>query len=292
VSARQLLAISLLAPTLAAPLAAQTTVFRSFVDIVAVDVSVQQRGKPVADLGPADFEVRDNGVVQKVMDASRETLPIDVTLLLDLSGSVAGQLFTSLTRAVDEVRHALRPGDTAELITFNHRIHDVGDLASITTVNADTLGRPAGGTALLDAMASGLIARPDPNRRHMAIIFTDGRDASSFLDEPTVIELASRGGMAVFAVAITDGTKSFPQAPAHATFLNAVTTNTGGQLGVLQRDEDLQASFLHAFDDFRTSYVLHYSPTGTARGGWHELAVHVAKPGSFDVRARKGYYGS
>jgi VWFA-related protein len=284
--------IAAVAAWVAVPLAAQDAVFRSFVDIVAVDVSVQQRGKPVGDLTPADFDVRDNGVPQKVINASRETLPIDVTLLLDLSSSVAGPLFTSLTRAIGEVGNALRADDTAQLITFNHRIHEVGDLKKIAIVGPGTLGTPGGGTALLDAMASGLVARPDPNRRHMAIVFTDGRDASSFLDEPTVLELAARGGMSVFAVAVTDGTHAIPMAAAHANFLTSVAATTGGQLAVIQRDEDLQSSFLRAFDDFRTSYVLHYSPAGTTRGGWHELTVRVSKPGAFDVRARKGYYGS
>jgi hypothetical protein len=43
--------------------------------------------------------------------------------------------------------------------------------------------------------------------------------------------------------------------------------------------------------DFRSSYVLHYSPKGVALPGWHELGVKVTQSGSFKIRARKGYEG-
>jgi hypothetical protein len=43
--------------------------------------------------------------------------------------------------------------------------------------------------------------------------------------------------------------------------------------------------------DFRTSYVLQYTPRGVPLQGWHELLVEVKPPGSFTIRARKGYEG-
>jgi predicted ATP-grasp superfamily ATP-dependent carboligase len=41
--------------------------------------------------------------------------------------------------------------------------------------------------------------------------------------------------------------------------------------------------------DFRKSYVLSYVPHGVASAGPHEIAVSITRPGSFAVRARKGY---
>src|SRR5262245_9563553 len=73
------------------PLAAQETPsFRSGVELIVVPASVTRDDLAVVGLTAADFELRDNGVVQKVTTASVESLPVDVTLLLDTSGSLKG----------------------------------------------------------------------------------------------------------------------------------------------------------------------------------------------------------
>jgi hypothetical protein len=66
-----------LATALLAVLAPQTT-FRSGIDLVPINVSVQDGSRPVAGLQAADFEVLDNGVPQTITDVSADTLPIDI----------------------------------------------------------------------------------------------------------------------------------------------------------------------------------------------------------------------
>ena len=60
---------------------------------------------------------------------------------------------------------------------------------------------------------------------------------------------------------------------------------------VVQRDADLGASFVRELDEFRTSYVLRYSPNGVPARAGTTLEVRLNRPGRFDVRARKGYFG-
>jgi VWFA-related protein len=284
----------LLLPLLGAvSVAAQQPVFRTAIDSVTVDVSVQQRGRPVTDLTAADFELRDNNVVQQIGDVSREALPIDVTLIVDLSSSVEGPLLASLTRAVDAIGAELRPTDRAQIITFSERIHQALALSPAGGRLSASLGPPQGLTSLIDAVAVSVIAPTDPDRRRMAIVFTDGRDMTSFLDESSTIEVARRSGMTVFAVAVTGGTQRVKQPAANAKFFEALTADTGGEFAVLQRDEDLGQTFVRAVQDFRTSYVLRYvvSP-GLERRGWHDLSVKVTRRGTYEVRARKGYFGN
>ena len=56
-------------------------------------------------------------------------------------------------------------------------------------------------------------------------------------------------------------------------------------------------AFRRAYDDFRQSYVLHYSHAGpdapAPQDGddWHVIRVEVAKPGQYAIRAKKGYFG-
>ncbi len=70
--------------------------------LVTVSVSVRSASKPVAGLKASDFELKDNGVLQSIESFSVETLPIDVTLLLDLSRSVEGPRLDRLKYSVGE----------------------------------------------------------------------------------------------------------------------------------------------------------------------------------------------
>ena len=97
--------------------------------------------------------------------------------------------------------------------------------------------------------------------------------------------------MAVFVVAVTDGTSRVPQRPSNERMLRALANATGGAVAVVQRDADLGASFIRELEDFRTSYVLRYSPNGVPAGGWHDVDVRLNRQGRFEVRARKGYFG-
>jgi VWFA-related protein len=289
------LALGLAAPT------AQQSVFRSSVDSVVVDVAVMSGGQPVGDLTSADFEVRDNGIVQPIADMSHEALPVDVTLVVDVSGSVTGPLLDSLARAINGVGARLRADDRARLVTFNERIVEHVDLpAAAGPALAAALRATSGYTTLLDAIAMSLIAEPQPGRRQMAIVFTDGRDNLSILNESSVIDVAKRSGQAVFAVALTEGPVGptatafgprFPPPVPHEAMFRSLSELTGGRFLILPRNEDLSAPFVQAFDAFRTSYVLRYTVQGVAREGWHDIAVEVTRPGTFEVRARRGYFG-
>jgi VWFA-related protein len=277
----------------AAVLLAQQTVFRSAVDSVSLDVAVFEKGHAVSGLSAADFEVRDNNVVQVLADVSHEALPIDATLVVDASASmVNGFVLPRLRRALEQVGQHVRSGDHVQLVTFNQRIlqHESGTLAEGYDVVA-AVGTPSGHSALLDAMAMALVTSSHADRRQMAIVFTDGRDTISVLNDQAVVDVALRTDPAIFAILLTKGSVRFPQAAPNLALFNRITAATGGRVAVLQRDEDLGKSFIQAFDDFRTSYVLRYALAGVPRPGWHDLTVRVTRPGQFTIRARKGYFG-
>src|SRR5258708_185849 len=70
---------------------ARQTTFRSTTAVVSVSVSVKRGNAVVANLTAADFALTDNGVPQRVEAVSMESVPVDVTLFLDTSGSTAGK---------------------------------------------------------------------------------------------------------------------------------------------------------------------------------------------------------
>lgn len=288
-----LLTLTLAAGVVATSTAQQapTAIFRASTASVTVDVSVRQNGRPVTDLTPQDFELHDSDLLQQIGDVTRETLPIDVTCIVDLSGSVQGPLLASLTRAISSIGQRLRPTDRASVITFNHQMRQVRPLTPGGWTDL-TIGTPSGLTSLFDAVTVSLIVAPEVGRRRMAIVFTDGLDTTSFLDGTGVLEIARRASTSIFTVALSEGTVRNPEKAAHEALFASLADTTGGALDVLQRDEDVSGAFAQAFDDFRTSYVLNYIYDGPTRPGWHPLRVRVTRPGTFEVRARQGYFSA
>lgn len=274
-------------------LSAQTPVFRSAVDFVAVDVSVRRGERAIAGLTAADFEVRDNGAVQTITDLSYESLPIDVTLLVDLSGSVTGPLLTSLTRAVDRVATTLRPTDRVHLVSFNQYISERPAPVEPGTPLSSGLSAPSGGTSLFDALIASAIRPRNAEFRPLLIAFTDGDDSTSFLDERTVLDVARRAGVSIFLVAAVDRTSPRDDRPLrHRALFDAVTRLTGGEVALIGRNDDVGDAFVRALANFRNSYVVRYQVEGGQQPGWHQVTVRIKREGQFDVRARQGYFAT
>ena len=64
-------------------------VIRVGVNLVLLDATLKTKaGQIMVDLKKDDFEVREDGVVQKLEVFSRDELPINVALVLDLSDSI------------------------------------------------------------------------------------------------------------------------------------------------------------------------------------------------------------
>jgi hypothetical protein len=76
--------------------------------------------------------------------------------------------------------------------------------------------------------------------------------------------------------------------PPPAPDYRALAVETGGQI-LRSGYESLSSAFSRLLDDFRSSYVLHYTPAGVASTGFHTLGVRVKREGTFEVRPRRGY---
>jgi Ca-activated chloride channel family protein len=270
----------------AALLAAQATAgppqtpFRSGVELVELDASVTRGGQPVQGLTARDFALSDNGVAQEVQSVTLDHLPLSVTLVLDTSGSVAGDRLSRLVQAGEALTAALRPDDRAALITFSHvidlRVPMTGDMTAIRSALADITG--IGATALRDAVHLALELQPRDRTRPLLLVFTDGRDTTSWLTEANVIDSARRIGVVMHAVRVGDN-----------PFLDRLAEAAGGRTWSATSDRQLKELFTRALDEMRARYLLTYTPSGVSRPGWHELKVKL-KTGGGDVTARPGYF--
>jgi hypothetical protein len=71
-------------------------------------------------------------------------------------------------------------------------------------------------------------------------------------------------------------------------FLDALAAATGGRVLKADATSDLPEAFAEIQREFRTRYVITYSPRGVDTPGWHRIELKV-KGRSADVKARGGY---
>jgi VWFA-related protein len=262
-------------------------VFQTGVELVGLDVSVSRNGKPIQGLTARDFIVLDNGVAQDLESATLETgAPLDVQLVLDTSGSVAGDRLTHLVAAGTGLVHALHADDRVGLITFST---GVGVRSRMTTdfgaviLTLRSLAA-ANETALRDAVELGLsLGRGSSTSRPLMIVFSDGVDNASWLSDEEVLDTARKAGI-VTHVVVVPGDDGSP-----ATFLDQLTKATGGRSWAATSNRDLERLFTTALDEMRARYLLTFTPKGPRKEGWHELKVRLAS-GRGDIVARPGYF--
>ena len=305
----------------AAAVSAQQTPFRSGVDGVTMQVSVLHGNRPVAGLTDHDFVLLDNGVPQTLATFSSQRFPIDMTLLLDLSGSVEGRVLQRLKAAVSDTAHALEPNDRLRLIAVSQVLHEVfGFRAGNEPLPLDDL-TAQGATSLYDALAAAMMRATEPARRQLIVAYTDGHDSASILDETAVKDIArlsdATADLVVAVPVIDDRDGAGRRLSQRTNTLDAILSGpitttraatsrddgkllkalgelaapTGGQIVVLKPDDSVSKTFDAALERFRAGYVLQYVPKGVAAVGWHDVTISVKKSGHFDIQARKGYQG-
>src|SRR3954470_9971120 len=181
-----LFAILLIAP--APP--AHTQNFSSRTLGVRVDVLVTDGKGPVAGLADRDFELRDNGVVQRVQVVAAADVPIHAILALDTSASITGKRKTDLVSAGEALVDGLTPVDRAALTTFSHAMTPLLALTSdFGAVRAALRAiEPLGQTSLMDGVYVALTFTLDQSGRFLIVVCTDGADTTSWLQPSEVLD--------------------------------------------------------------------------------------------------------
>jgi len=302
------------APTRASAVSAEATseqpTFRSDATGVAVDVSVVADKLPVAGLSNADFRLMDNGVPQTIKSVSVEDLSLDVSLVVDLNDRALAVRGSQLADPVEEYKaealrtvELLRPTDRVRLFVVESQPIELVPLASprgtLPVQLFDSLRSNWGKVALYDAMAAALLRSTQEDRRAVVVVLSDGADQGSvlrgeqllaaarisepiifFARSPTFREFMSQGGV------FSPPRELWPPDP---LLTERIVKEAGGVL--VNRPGPVTEQLRRLLEGYRRRYVLRYQPAGVPAAGWHEVVVTVARPGSYEVRARKGYFG-
>jgi Ca-activated chloride channel homolog len=284
-------------------LLAQSAVFRSGVELVALTVTVTDRaGRYVPGLTATDFAIFEEGQRQGISHFASGHVPIDMALLLDTSGSMRENLPLARKAARGLVQQ-LRAGDRGAVAGIGSTVSlcqsMTPELARVDEALRST--QADGNTALYDALY--IVLRQYQRerltstevRRQVVVLLSDGIDTSSHVAFDDVLDLARRVDVTIYVVSlandrvlrgVTGDRKSFES----AHHLRTLARESGGRLFTPHAVLELPAIYDAIAEELSNQYVIGYAPGHGTDGTFRHISVGVLEPRSGIARTRAGYY--
>lgn len=287
---------------------------------VVVPVTVRNRyGRPIAGLTKSDFIIYEDGRRQEITGFGAETVPANIAMLIDVSGSVATEIDDIRLSALALIKE-LKEKDRVCIYEFNDTVRLVMDWTSDKLkLERALLQLPATGStafynALYEAAANKL--SPVPGRR-IILLLTDGVDTYQGKNPKTpaeALEAIQRAEVGVYVISKTRALREYlrgqrapsffkvldPRDPYLQQYLYALDQSeqwltvlaerTGGQIYFPLEQSELKNVYGDIAQELNTQYVLRYVPQNTHFDGrWRRIRVETGNP-AYIAYAREGYY--
>ena len=276
---------------------AQQPTFRASVDLVHFGVSVvDKQGKPVTGLKGEDFQVLEGGKPQVLKYFSvgepEEAPPLHLGLLLDTSGSMAGDIKDARSAAVKFV-NALDHAADVTLVDFDTevRVARFGPNDYPRLVERIRGRTPDGWTALYDAIGVYLNGAQSQEGQKVLVLYTDGGDTRSSLTFSDMLNLCKASDVTVYAIGYMEhqGSGRMQQ----RSELERVAALTGGQAYFPGVAKDLDGVFDKIEQELAARYSLGYISTNLRTdGAWRGVEIKLLRPDlkGVKLRTRSGYF--
>jgi len=269
-------------------------VMRVAVNLVMVDATVKTKDRQImGDLKREDFQLREDGVEQNVQIFSRDELPLNVALVLDLSDSIEPFL-GPLRAAANTALASLKPEDEVALFTFSTEAelrvpftHDKSEIAM--RISAFKVG---GATNINDGIfvpAKYLLSAPPKGRRVIILISDDVATYSGGEGTHDIVTELIGADAVLYNLKIPGYNP--PGTLLHATMekglvnIRKVMEQTGGEVFDVQDVAHLDTAFASLIQRIKTRYTLgYYTKASAAEGKPHKLDVHLTP--SFGKKGR------
>jgi Ca-activated chloride channel homolog len=289
----------------------QQPVFRGTGDAVRVFATVTDRdGRLVTTLARDDFQVRDEGRPQPITLFDNSPQPIRLVIMLDVSGSMVGNL-PLLRTASAELIARLLPEDAARIGTFGR---DVGISPEFTRDSRELLRalpeeiEPDAPTPLWRAVDAALDALGDERgeQRRVILVLSDGKDSGpigfrqKYVSQAQVVDRARAEDVMVYSIGMRSraarprapgigpgGLQAALMADLPDAGLALVAQETGGGYTEIRFGQDLASAFTQIADELHGQYLIGFEPP-KRDGKVHKIDVKVSQRG-LTARARKSY---
>lgn len=257
--------------------------YQDEIDVQLVQVQllvVDERGSPVSNLKPDDFEIREGGMRLPIEALFTATdIPLTLGLAIDSSESMLPIWRQLRYVAASFLDQTLTPKDKAFLVDFDRSVR----LLQPATGNKGLLARwldritPWGGTALSDGILFSLLQyESEPGRRALVMV-TDGADLHSRQGPEDPADLARRLGLPIYFVEMDNPLTELVSGPGGRTLtrrntqpqarkrIRRISEETGGRhfaIDPIAEDPPWTERLARAFDqieeDLRHQHVLTY----------------------------------
>ena len=272
------------------------TIHKRVDEVNVLFIATDRHGKFVRNLNQNDFSFYDDHKpVQSILNFRRETdLPIEMGLLIDVSGSVQSRFGFEKEAATGFLQHIIRPGfDKAFVVGFNKQsklTQDFTDNLAALSAGVQRLNA-AGGTAIYDAIYKSckeklLSEHSDHPIRKAIVILSDGEDNQSEHTRGQAIEMAQRAEVLIYAIS-TDDSGMILRGD---KVLEDLASATGGRAFFPFKMKDITHSFAAIEDELRSQYAVSYKPSDFDADGRYRAIDITALKKELQVRARRGYY--
>lgn len=249
-----------------------------------------RHGNAVRDLTKENFRVKVNGHRVAIAEADYSLAPRRIVVLLDMSGSMAGQNDTKWRVASGAVEDLLaQPPSNVPiaLLTFSDRVRDVFDFsqsrASMSAWLKDTSKRQSnelihGKTALYDAVVAGAKMLEPHHLGDALYVITDGGDCCSQVARTAVEKLLLASGTRLF-VFLLDEPLMDKEQNGKDSALDLAHVSGGSVFGVAGRQNALSRSFVYDWYDngerTRETIKHHTQALNLQANGFYTLHLEV-----------------
>jgi Ca-activated chloride channel homolog len=237
-----------------------------------------------------DLEVVEDDVVQHVETFHEASQPVSIVLALDASGSMRRREADVIASARAFVA-ALRPEDKVGIMLFADDVTLVQDLTTDRASSNEAIDtyKTGGGTALYDAVSTGLSRLERTEGRRVIVAMTDGRDENNPGTAPGSTRTLSdvkrqlkESGTTMFAIGLGTKVDSAP--------LKELAGLSGGRALLPQDVSELGNEFQRVVEDLRRRYVVGYTSTNGERNGhWRNVGIRLKDAPQVTVRSAGGY---
>jgi len=277
------------------------------VTAISIAVSVQnKKGRHITDLTKEDFSVYENDQEKEITYFSHDyEAPLSVTILLDVSGSMALQDKLSESKdALDYLlNHLLSDRDEVSLLIFAD-----GEVEVAVRFSRDkkhflaVLGKTEayGQTALNDAVGvSPDFANRGNNEKRALLLITDGIENDSEYSPGQAIEVARRVDIPIYTIGYKipldeQFLRKYKRAEGLTASgivesLEGFSEATGGRAFFVNNSLDMKNAMRLIKQELSHQYILGYTSYMDPDNEYREIKV-VTKKKSYQVRTREGYY--
>jgi Ca-activated chloride channel homolog len=260
--------------------------FQVDLNLIRVEVQVTEKERPVMGLRQEQFTVFDNGVAQPIVTLMAEEQPLDLVLLVDLSGSMI-RMLEELRRNVAGALKQLRPVDQIGIVSFatesKVELELTGDHARAVAV-AGTLAPVKAGTEInrnVELAALYLEKQARVGAKRVVLILTDNLGERMVADRDVVERLWETN-------VVMHGLLFTPPMLVNSGYrhVEVFSDLTGGEVTYVGSKE---LDLVGAFERMRMSYALLYRAPDVETSQVRRIDVKVNGKGKYQVRHRRGY---